>query len=255
MPAQDTKVTSEEDGPRRRVCLLTGASGRLGRAFCARYAGRYDIVAVHAWSPLKVATQDQEFVDPLDTAREIPRNAHRVFAVRADLTDDAAVVAVVETALHRFGRIDLLVNAAAYRNWGPLIGGAGNVVDTAAYQLTVNAVVPIKLSRAVAEAFWTDRPAENRASNRNVVNLSSTAGSILYPDGMQSVYAASKAALNQLTRHMASEYDRIGVRVNALAPNTFPGIVTTESVLEALVDLDSGRRTGEIRIVDREDVA
>lgn len=56
-------------------------------------------------------------------------------------------------------------------------------------------------------------------SNRNVVNLSSTAGLFVYPDLGQSVYAASKAALNHLTYHLASDF--CGFCVGALPPPLF----------------------------------
>ena len=67
--------------------------------------------------------------------------------------------------------------------------------------------------------------------------MSSLSASRVYPGG-QAVYAASKAVLNQLTRHLAAEFGVLGVRVNALAPNNFPSVVRTESVASAIARLD-----------------
>jgi NAD(P)-dependent dehydrogenase (short-subunit alcohol dehydrogenase family) len=92
---------------------------------------------------------------------------------------------------------------------------------------------------------------ENLARNRNVINISSTAGVYVYPDLGQSVYAATKAALNQLSYHLAAEFWDIGVRVNAIAPDSFPSRVQTGVVLDAIRRTDQGDRTGKVVIVDR----
>jgi NAD(P)-dependent dehydrogenase (short-subunit alcohol dehydrogenase family) len=86
-----------------------------------------------------------------------------------------------------------------------------------------------------------------------VINLSSSAGSRVYPGYGQGLYSASKAALDFVTSHLAAELAPVGVRVNALAPNTFPGIVTTELVLDRLLHLADGTMTGKILLLDAAD--
>ena len=71
------------------------------------------------------------------------------------------------------------------------------------------------------------------------------------PGTGQAVYAASRAALDHLTYHVASVLWNIEVRVNALAPNTFPALVDTRRVLDAIVAVDCGDQPGEIIVVDR----
>jgi NAD(P)-dependent dehydrogenase (short-subunit alcohol dehydrogenase family) len=228
----------------KRVCLLTGASGLLGTAFIERHAPDYTIAAIHNRHPVLFATQDQRFVDPLAVSDPVPANAYPVHAMQADLCDTAAVDRLVDDVAGQFGNIDLLVNLAAIRAWLPLL--APGAADAAEQVLRTNVEAPLRLCITVARRLWSIDPADNHRANRNIVNLSSSAGSFVYPDLGQAAYATSKAALSHLTYHLASEFWNIGVRVNAVSPDTFPGCVSVQDVLEAIVDLDGGRETGRI---------
>ena len=167
----------------RRVCLLTGASGTLGSELCNSLADRYDFAAVHHRRPI----------------------SSDVFAIEADLTEQGECERIVEVALSRFGRIDLVVNAAVASTWGPMLesSAVGTVLPQ---QLMMNVVVPLQVACATARLFWQDFVDENRAAGRNVINMSSISGQNLFPGEGQSVYAASKAALDHLTGHMALEF-------------------------------------------------
>jgi len=243
-------VTEVDDRP---VCLLTGASGTLGEAFCRRYSEQFRIVGVHRSRDLSVDNQDSWTVDPLAPAGRhtgADRPAEGVFAVRADLAEPEAIDRVVELALARFGRIDSVVNAAGMALWGPVLTSP-QVVDMAAEQLMLNTLVPLRLVRGVAQRFWRNRAGENRAGNRCVVNVSSAAGLWVYPGRGQSVYSASKSALNTMSMHLADELSPIGIRVNVLAPESFPDPVPALAVVEALADLITGDDTGQIVLVDQ----
>ena len=232
-----------------RVCLLTGASGRLGTAFCRLFANQYDIVAVHRSRQPQWPSQHQEVVDVLQPRANLPANQHPVYAVKADLTDEAELRRVVDVALARFSRIDLLVNAAAHSVWAPMVESR-RVLESAEQQFLVNTIVPARLATLVARSFWRDRDVENRQTNRNVINVSSTAGVNVYPGFGQSVYSASKVALNFLTRHMADEFSHFGVRVNTLAPDSFPSRIRTRAVAAALGQIDGSEINGEVVIMD-----
>jgi NAD(P)-dependent dehydrogenase (short-subunit alcohol dehydrogenase family) len=145
-----------------------------------------------------------------------PDNA--VFAIQGDLREETELRRIVEVTLARFGRIDFLVNAAAFTFLAPILEGDG-LHKNFHQQLEVNLFVPLRLSTLVAEKFWKNRELENRQVNRSIVNISSTSGLYIYPDLGQSVYSASKAALNYLKLHMAEEFRAIGVRANVLAAN------------------------------------
>lgn len=233
------------------MCLLTGAGGRLGSAFCAAHSGEYDIVAVCRARLPAAPSQFESFVDPLQPQAESDENAGQVYVVWADLEQAGQLERVVDIALARFGRIDLLVNNAAYwRMHQPgLLDCDGTMADFDRH-FAVNVALPARLSARVASEFWKHRAQENRADNRNIVNVSSLSGSAVFAGQGQAVYAASKAALNQLTRHLGAEFDAIGVRANALAPNSFPDIVATERVVDAIVRLDRESVTGRVLVLD-----
>jgi len=234
----------------KRVCLFTGAGGTLGNAFCRQHLTDYQIAAVHRSKAPAVPSQYQSLQDPLAPAEEILENQHRVFSIRSDLQKEGEIARVVELTLARFDRIDLVVNAAVHSVWGPLLDDE-RLLGSLTTQFEVNTLLPLRLAVAIAKAFWQNRKAENEQGNRNIVNVSSLAGLRVFTGSGQSVYPASKAGLNHLTAHMASEFACIGVRVNAVAPNSFPRIVSPERVVEEIRRLDEADMTGKIVIVDR----
>jgi len=76
----------------------------------------------------------------------------------------------------------------------------------------------------------------------------------IYSGSGQSVYSASKAALNFLTWHMAEEFRAFGVRVNATAPDAFPRLISTDSVADSIVRLEAGTLSGKVLVLNKEGV-
>jgi NAD(P)-dependent dehydrogenase (short-subunit alcohol dehydrogenase family) len=217
----------------------------LGSAFCRKYSDRYRIVAVwHRRRPI-APTQGQTLLDPLDPDRRLPVNVHTVHEIKIDLRADDQIERLVKAVLKRFGRVDVVVNAAVAGQWAPLLDGHSSVEETTA-ALRLNVAAPLALVAELARQSWLTDPAENLAHNRCVVNVSSSAGVYVYPGYGQAMYSASKAALNILTRHLAAELEPIGVRANALAPDAFPGRVPLPQVLDGIIRLAEGDGTGRI---------
>jgi NAD(P)-dependent dehydrogenase (short-subunit alcohol dehydrogenase family) len=239
-------------GDERRVCLLTGAGGVLGDEFCRRWAAEYRIVAVCRTRSPGVPSQQETYVDPLEPDRELPENAAAVHVVHADLTDPAHVDRVVEVTLARFGRVDLLVNNAAHLGRYPttMVDGEAALADLDAH-LRTNVIAPLRLAVRLAQEYWIHRSAENHARNRSIVNVSSLSGVRTFPFRGQAGYSASKAALNSLTAHMAHEFATFGIRVNTVVPTTFPDLVATSAVADAVVELDRGTASGDAVVLDR----
>jgi NAD(P)-dependent dehydrogenase (short-subunit alcohol dehydrogenase family) len=233
-----------------RICLLTGASGLLGTAFIERFTAHYKIAAVCNRNLVEFATQEQAFVDPLCPSEEIAANRRAVFSIMADLSKPHEIDRVIDQVIDRFGRVDLLINGAAVRKYSHLL--APGALDGAEMLFSVNLLAAVRLGVGLAERLWRLDPDENLQFNRNIINISSTAGLFMYPDLGQSLYGTSKAALNHLTYHLANEFWDLGVRVNSIAPDTFPGRIPTEEVLEAILVLDTSNQTGQVVRLYRE---
>jgi NAD(P)-dependent dehydrogenase (short-subunit alcohol dehydrogenase family) len=238
---------------RKRVLLLTGAGGRLGQELCSRLRGDYDIAAVYRTRLPRQPNQDDLFIDPLCPGAPVEANEDRIFTIHADLRAQDAAPRIVELALAKFDRIDVIVHAAVFTRWGSLVEH-GPALESIEEQFRVNVTAPVLLCAEVARSFWIGREHENRAWNRNVIMMASTAGVHVYRGLGQGVYSASKAALIFMTKHIADEYDKLGVRANALAPNAFPAIIPTETVVDGVLDLDQGRATGNVVVLDRDTV-
>ena len=229
----------------KRVCVITGAAGRLASAFYRRWASQYHMVALYHEKPPNYASQMVEVFDPLNPRGFHGENEAPAFALRCDLRNEKECERALELSVARFGEIDLLVNCAVVSRWGSLLDNA-DVLSSAAEQFHVNTIGPLRLSVLLMRSCWRSDVKANRARNRNIINLSSSAGLHVIPGRGQGIYSASKAALNMATLHMANEFASYGVRVNALAPDSFPSRQSTESVADAIQSIDVGTETGQI---------
>ena len=131
-----------------------------------------------------------------------------VLAVRADVTDDDSVRAAVERVVAELGGLDVLVNNAG-------IGAQGTVADNDDDEwrrvLDVNVLGAVRTSRAALPHLRRSRAAA-------IVNTGSIAATAGLPE--RALYSASKGAVLALTRAMAADHLREGVRVNCVNPGT-----------------------------------
>ena len=235
--------------PERKVVLLTGASGQIGTAFCGRYANTYNIVAVRNKRPLTVSSQYQSYFDPFASEPDdsVAAAEGSVFEIKADLREPTEVSRVVEVALARFGRIDVIVNAiGSFDTTTNFLGGA---LTHAPEQFMINAVIPTKVAVAVALGYWRHHDRDNARCNRAVVNISATA-SIDPGDRCSGViFGATKAAYNLMTLRLAEELKPYNVRVAAVAPAPVPDIVTLERVTSAIASLIEGDENGRLLLM------
>lgn len=182
----------------RKVLLLTGASRGIGHATVKRFSDAH-------W---RIVTCSREEV-PAECKRD-PNWTHHI---TADLGDPADLDRFVgEAGAFLGGELHALVNNAGVSPKTPS-GGRFGVLDSGLTDwhrvFHLNFFVPLMLSRAFAEPLA-------RASGA-IVNVTSIAGHRVHPFA-GSAYSTSKAALSALTREMAVEFARVGVRVNAVAP-------------------------------------
>jgi 3-oxoacyl-[acyl-carrier protein] reductase len=186
-----------------KAVLVTGGSRGIGRAIVELFADEGANVAFF-YRGNKAAADDV-----VATARAA---GHDVHAEPVDVTDAAACVAAVERLADRAGRIDVLVNNAGVIRDNPIAGMSDEDISAV---LDTNVGGVFNVTRAVVPYMVLQRAG-------CIVNLSSVAGD---KGGRgQANYAASKGAINALTRALAVELAPRKIRVNAVAP----GVIDTE---------------------------
>jgi 3-oxoacyl-[acyl-carrier protein] reductase len=224
---------AEFDG---KVAIVTGGGAGIGYAVARAFARQGARVAI--------AGRTRDTLTRAAAAIE-GECGPRVLPVTADVAEAADCERMIAATVDRLGAVDILVNNAALFAVRPLIDA--DAAEAARF-FAVNAVGPLNAARAFARwAIDHGRPGA-------IVNVSSIAAGRPAPG--VGLYSASKAALDSLTRTMAVEWARKGLRVNAVAP----GHVATEGVLE---DLRTGRldekavlaRIPAGRIADGDDIA
>ena len=181
-----------------KVAVVTGASAGLG----ARFARVLD--AAGAQVVLTARRADRLDVLALDL-----RDAH---VVACDLAEDGAPAALVAAALAHFGRVDVLVNNAGMSEPTPAFD---ETTEHFAATLRVNLIAPFELARECARAMTLAGP------GGAIVNVASIWGLVGVGQIPEAGYAASKGGLVNLTRELAAQWARKGVRVNCLAPGWF----------------------------------
>jgi len=184
-----------------KVALVTGAARGIGAAIAERLAADGASVAIN------YATSKEE-AEAL--AERIRGQGGKAKAIHADIGNPSQAKALVDAAVKEFGRLDILVNNAGKFHIGPI--GTVDEADVRS-QFAVNVDGPIFATQAAASHFSSE--------GGRVINVSSIAATHSLP-GL-SVYSATKAALDALTRVWATELGPRGVTVNAVAP----GLVDT----------------------------
>jgi NAD(P)-dependent dehydrogenase (short-subunit alcohol dehydrogenase family) len=182
----------------RPVLLLTGASRGIGHATVQRFSAA-------GW---RIITCSREEVPP--ECKRDPNWSHHITADLGDPLDLDHFVA--EAKDHIDGVLHALVNNAGVSPKSPdkeRLGTLNGALDDWHRVFHLNFFVPLILSRAFAPALARGKGA--------IVNVTSIAGHMVHPFA-GSAYATSKAALSALTREMAADFAKIGVRVNAVAP-------------------------------------
>ncbi|MGD8810540.1 MAG: SDR family oxidoreductase [Gammaproteobacteria bacterium] len=194
------------------VALVTGGNGGLGQRICHALAREGVHIAV-----MYVRSRDEAEAVARDLASRYQVNAA---AFACDLTDASAVAGVVDAVAQRFGRLDILVNDAAYNKsirYDDLDGLTQEVWDRI---IAVNLTGPMLLTKAVA-------PVMKAQGQGRIVNVSSVAG--LTPTGSSIAYAVAKAGLIHLTRCMAVALAP-EVLVNCVAPGFLEGTRATANL-------------------------
>ncbi|MEM9034749.1 MAG: SDR family oxidoreductase [Actinomycetota bacterium] len=196
-----------------RVAVVTGASSGFGERFARVLAG--------AGASVVVAARRVERIDAL--ADELPE----AVALGTDVADPAACELLIDTTVQRYGRIDVLVNNAGLSD-APT---RAEELDLETYRqvLNVNLDACFVLSQLAAKHMFEQ-------GSGSIINIASVHGLVASAPNLQTAYDTSKHGLVGLTRSLAGQWARKGVRVNAIAPGYFE----TELTEAMFVDDDSG---------------
>lgn len=180
--------------------LITGGDSGIGRAVAIAYAREGADVAI---SYLPAEQEDAE-----ETGRWIEDAGRRALLLPGDIREEQTARSLVTRTLETFGRLDVLVNNAAFQ-WGRAEpkGLAGIDSERLHRTLTTN----------LEALFWiTQEAAEHLGEGSSVINCSSIQS--YDPSVPLMDYAATKSAINNVTVNLAADLGPRGIRVNAVAP-------------------------------------
>lgn len=186
-----------------QVAIVTGAAKGMGRAISLRLAGEgaHLVLAAREAPPLEAVAAD---------ARALGR---RALAVPTDVRDEAAVRALVESAVDALGRIDILVNCA----------GTTGPIETPVHELKVedwDEVLAVNLRGTFLPTKHVV-PVMLRQKRGKIVNIAGTSGLRGYK--LRAAYSSSKWAVRGFTRTVALEVGPHGITVNCVAPGIVAG--------------------------------
>jgi gluconate 5-dehydrogenase len=197
-----------------KVALVTGGSSGLGVAFAKGLA--------KAGADVVVTARRQELLD--EVAKELQTLGVRASGISCDITDEAAFESLFQRIVDEYGSLDIMVNNAGYTDRSALRH------DLASPRRIRN-VIELDL---VATTMGCRYAAQHmmRQGSGVIVNISSILGKV-GSEFRAASYHAAKGGVDALTRVLALEYAREGIRVNAIAPSYFEGTEMMDQVFES----------------------
>jgi len=191
-----------------RVAIFTGGAKSIGLTFCRALAAEGASIVVF---------------DIVDGTSEADRIAEEfgvpTLAIAGDVSREAEVTKVVAAAISSFGRIDILVNNAAYFASIPIVPHTELATDEWSRVMEVNLCGPFLMVKHVS-------PHMSAAGYGKIINIGSATANKGIPNLL--AYVSSKAAMLGFTRALSREVGANGICVNTLSP----GLIESESLLE-----------------------
>lgn len=179
------------------VAVVSGSSSGIGRAIAERFASEGAAVVINS-------------VRSVEEGRQVAEALPDAVYVQADVSDDTQARTLVDTAVERWGRVDIVVNNAGYADMIDHRDIDALTDEVWQRDLQINLMGTWYLSRAAI-------PPMQRQGGGSIVNITSLAG--VHPTGSGSciAYGVAKAGVNHLTILLANAFGQDGIRVNALA--------------------------------------
>lgn len=208
-----------------KVVIITGAGSGIGR----------ETAILFGKEGAKVVVADVNEKAGQETAELIRNNGSDAFFAKLDVSDREQSKEVVKDTLERYGKIDILINNAGIIQDALISKMTEDQWDKV---ITIDLKGPFNCIQAVVEAMTKHGTGE-------IINVSSIVG--LYGNIGQSNYSAAKAGLIGLTKTLAKELGRKGIRVNAVAPGFIYTPMTAtvpEKILEMMKEKTPVKRLG-----------
>jgi NAD(P)-dependent dehydrogenase (short-subunit alcohol dehydrogenase family) len=202
-----------------KVSIITGAGGGMGRVAALRFAAEGS----------RVVVADVQGAAAEETVRQVRAAGGDAWPVRADVSVEADAKAMVDTAIQKYGRLDVL-----YNNAGIMPEADHSVVDTPVEAWDQVMAVNVR-GVYLACKYAIPRMVENKSGS--IINVSSFVA-ILGCSVPQDAYTASKGAVLALTRSLAVQFAPHGVRTNAI----LPGPVETPLLMEWLLKDEAAKQ-------------
>lgn len=208
-----------------KTAIVTGAGKGIGRAIALALgeAGANVLLVSRTESDLEQVMQEMA--------------ADRTAYAIADVTDRSDIRSAVDTAIERFGSIDILVN------------NAGMNIRSKLDDATDSEWHKIMNTNTQSVFMFSQEAAKHMAKGASIINVSSVGGDRALKTGV--VYAASKAAIIQMTKVMAMEWGGRGIRVNAIGPWYFrtpltEHLLSDQDYLDSILAVTPLKRVGEL---------
>jgi NAD(P)-dependent dehydrogenase (short-subunit alcohol dehydrogenase family) len=216
-----------------KVCIVTGAGQGIGRAAAKRLGAEGGIVVV----------ADRVDAGATQTVAELTEHGVTALKVLADLGTFAGAQELINKTVAAYGRIDVLVN------------NVGGTIFIKPFHLYTEDEVKLELERSLHPTLWcclAVLPNMMKQQSGSIVNLGSQSTRGLY----RLPYATSKGGILALTKVMAMEYGRYGIRINAMAPGgtEISDRVVPRQFIKPGVTVDEPEAEGEYRREMAEDI-
>ncbi|MBT2582084.1 glucose 1-dehydrogenase [Planococcus sp. ISL-109] len=208
-----------------KTAIVTGGGKGIGRAIA--------LALGEAGANVMLVARTQDDLESVQQEMQAERTAYAV----TDVTQRAAIQSAVRQTIERFGGVDILVN------------NAGMNIRSKLDEATDSEWQKIMDTNAQSVFMFSQEAAKHMNKGASIINVSSVGGERALKTGV--IYAASKAAIIQMTKVMAMEWGPRGIRVNAVGPWYFrtpltEGILSDQAYLDSVLAVTPLKRVGEL---------